>query len=330
MFLLKSTERRAEMKKFIIYLSSFLLLFGVSVAFAGVYIEDFEDGELDPEWSVFPSTPLPYSIDKERGNFHLHMFRGLGNPDVNSELGLWLEDDYIYRLEADIYATPSVDQWVGLEHLWDDTAGVRRSVHLLFHTLSGEINTEFVNSDTGFRRREVLGYVNTNLQQSLSITFHDLHVTLGINGSETNTSFLGFYQKPDSIEINYSYVHGVTQFPNDVDYYADNIKVYSSTGPTTPTIYEVVDSVEEWVEDSDLTGTGDGASADRRLNAFENMINTAVALFEDGDIAGACVQLAAAVGKCDGESPPPDLVEGDASEELEEMIEGLMTDFECE
>lgn len=38
------------MKKLLIYLSTFLILFGVSVAFAGVYIEDFEEGVVDEIW----------------------------------------------------------------------------------------------------------------------------------------------------------------------------------------------------------------------------------------------------------------------------------------
>jgi hypothetical protein len=81
---------------------------------------------------------------------------------------------------------------------------------------------------------------------------------------------------------------------------------------------------------SNLNGTGKGQSADRRLNAFVNMLNNAVILFEDGDIEEACDQLEAAHKKCDGEPRPPDLVEGDDAEAALEMIEALMTGFGCE
>lgn len=60
------------------------------------------------------------------------------------------------------------------------------------------------------------------------------------------------------------------------------------------------------------------------------MLNNAGALFNDGDIEGACDQLMAAYRKCDGQSPPPDFVEGTAATELRGRIATLMTDFECE
>ena len=115
-----------------------------------------------------------------------------------------------------------------------------------------------------------------------------MHVTIGINGSETNTSFGDLYQKPDSVAENYSYVHGVAGTLYNVDYYADNIKVYSSTGPTTPTIYEVVDSVEEWVEDGDrvnemiVLGAIDDTQFMEKLGAFTKIIS----IFKEEAVSG--------------------------------------------
>jgi len=60
------------------------------------------------------------------------------------------------------------------------------------------------------------------------------------------------------------------------------------------------------------------------------MLNNAVVLFENGDIEGAYGQLAAASRKCDGQSPPPDFVEGEAVTDLQEMLATLMNDCGCE
>ena len=54
-------------------------------------------------------------------------------------------------------------------------------------------------------------------------------------------------------------------------------------------------------------------------------------LINIGDIEGACGQLKAALGKCDGDSPPPDFVAGGpAASELKAMIIDLMADLGCE
>ena len=72
-------------------------------------------------------------------------------------------------------------------------------------------------------------------------------------------------------------VHGFAYGSDNVNYYADNIVVYTSRGET---IYEVVDSAEDWIDGEALEGTGAGASADGRLTAFENMLTNARVLFE--------------------------------------------------
>jgi hypothetical protein len=113
-------------------------------------------------------------------------------------------------------------------------------------------------------------------------------------------------------------------FNVDVDY------VKSDHLLSTTIIDEVLDSVEEWIDEGDLVGVGEGNSAAGRLNAFVNMLQNAQILFNAGDIIGGCDQLAAAYRKCDGEEPPPDFVIGTAAEELRGMIETLMTDFGCE
>ncbi|MGB5750053.1 MAG: hypothetical protein WBM69_23955 [Desulfobacterales bacterium] len=74
----------------------------------------------------------------------------------------------------------------------------------------------------------------------------------------------------------------------------------------------------------------DRISDNGRLNAIRNMLEMAGDLIAINDIEGACGQLNAASMKCDGESPPPDFVQGDAAEGLYNMILDLMAELGCE
>jgi len=94
-------------------------------------------------------------------------------------------------------------------------------------------------------------------------------------------------------------------------------------------IAEILEFIEDAVASGTLVGTGNGSSPENRLNALSNMIEAAGDLIEAGEIEEACGQLMAAYRKCDGESPPPDFVEGAAREELAEMIDALMTSLGC-
>ncbi|MFC1578033.1 hypothetical protein ACFL36_03370 [Thermodesulfobacteriota bacterium] len=94
-------------------------------------------------------------------------------------------------------------------------------------------------------------------------------------------------------------------------------------------IEDILTSFDTWVG-ATLVGKGPGNSANGRLNALRNMLETAGDLIHIGDIEGACGQLKAALGKCDGDSPPPDFVSGDAVTELSEMILDLMESLGCE
>jgi hypothetical protein len=88
--------------------------------------------------------------------------------------------------------------------------------------------------------------------------------------------------------------------------------------------------IEVSVDAGTLTGDGSGNSAGNRLSAFENMIEAAGDLIEDGLDAEACDQLGAALKKCDGQPSPPDFVTGDAADVLKSMIEVLRTTLGCE
>lgn len=97
-----------------------------------------------------------------------------------------------------------------------------------------------------------------------------------------------------------------------------------------PTIDAILTFFDESVADGSLTGDGKGNSANGRLNALRNMLGMAGYLINIEDIEGACGQLKAAIGKCDGESPPPDFVGGTAASELCGMITDLMEKLGCE
>ena len=93
---------------------------------------------------------------------------------------------------------------------------------------------------------------------------------------------------------------------------------------------DILEFFDESVTDGTLTGDGPGKSANGRLNALENMLETAGDLIDLGDIEGACEQLKAASRKCDGDSPPPDFVAGSAASELYDMILELIAELGCE
>ena len=97
-----------------------------------------------------------------------------------------------------------------------------------------------------------------------------------------------------------------------------------------PTIENILDFFYKSVSDSSLTGNGPGNSANNRLNALRKMLEMAGDLIAIDDIEGACVQLKAALKKCDGVSPPSDFVTGFSAPKLNEMISDLMPELGCE
>ncbi|MDL1978446.1 MAG: hypothetical protein LWX52_10215 [Deltaproteobacteria bacterium] len=102
--------------------------------------------------------------------------------------------------------------------------------------------------------------------------------------------------------------------------------------PPNEQIANILDSIDGWVADGTLAGDGPGNSAEKRLNALKNMIEAAGDLIDDGDIAGACVQLMDAYQKTDGLTPPespPDFVMGDSAGDLAGLILDLMASLGC-
>jgi hypothetical protein len=99
--------------------------------------------------------------------------------------------------------------------------------------------------------------------------------------------------------------------------------------PPQKQIAEIIDFIDDSVASGDLAGDGPGNSANKRLNALQNMIEAAGDLIENGEIDEACEQLLAALHKCDGIPKPPDFVSGPAAIELTQKISDLMASLGC-
>lgn len=83
------------------------------------------------------------------------------------------------------------------------------------------------------------------------------------------------------------------------------------------------------VADYSLYGLGNGNAPPAHLRVFEAMLDAADDLIADGDLAGACSQLAHAETKCDGLDPPPDFVGGTAVSSLHSMLLAIMEALGC-
>jgi beta propeller repeat protein len=94
-------------------------------------------------------------------------------------------------------------------------------------------------------------------------------------------------------------------------------------------VEEVLDYIDTSIDAGTLEGSGPGNSANNRLQALINMIEAAGDLITAGSYEEACAQLWSAYLKCDGDTPPPDFVSGEAVAEVALMILDLRADLGC-
>jgi len=102
--------------------------------------------------------------------------------------------------------------------------------------------------------------------------------------------------------------------------------------PPSQQISDILTFIDVSIANDTLVGIGPGNSALNRIKALKNMIESAGDHIESGDLEKACEQLYNIYLKMDGVAPPispPDFVDGDAREELEDMILKLMQDIGC-
>ena len=100
-----------------------------------------------------------------------------------------------------------------------------------------------------------------------------------------------------------------------------------------PTPSELIDDILTFfdgaVVDGTLVGSGPGRSAAGRLNALRNMLDSVRVLIDVGEVEQACLQLADAYRRTDGDVPPPDFVGGDAAPGLAALILELQALLGC-
>ena len=211
------------MKKLLIYLVPFLILFGASSAFAVDYREDFEDGTIDEEiWWI--------EGDYEITDGALHMFDG-----DNTWVRLRPLNELIYYFKADVKVSSSNDQIVGITSGWwqlTDSSWILYQIHLKYLSIADVYQASFGRetpeggTELG---RASLGSGSVDEWHTLSITINEDSITFGIDGNETNL-FNGLFAKPDSVWRGDASVHGHDSIINP-DYFADNLVAYSRLNP---------------------------------------------------------------------------------------------------
>jgi hypothetical protein len=85
---------------------------------------------------------------------------------------------------------------------------------------------------------------------------------------------------------------------------------------------------ENCVTDRTVVGSGPGNSAANRLQAFGNMLDEASDLIAVDNYDFACDHLQSASQKSDGQ-PPPDFIEGENVEAINDRIEEVMDILRC-
>ncbi|MCK5851117.1 MAG: hypothetical protein KAH23_09400 [Kiritimatiellae bacterium] len=89
-------------------------------------------------------------------------------------------------------------------------------------------------------------------------------------------------------------------------------------------IEEIGDDLEGGIEDGTIVGEGAGASADKRVNALNNMLDAVGDLIIAEEYELAYSQLESLYKKIDGQPKPPDFVSGPAVDELRLQVEALL------
>ncbi len=87
--------------------------------------------------------------------------------------------------------------------------------------------------------------------------------------------------------------------------------------------------IDNAIENEMIAGEGPGNSADNRVNALKNMIESAGDLIDEGSIQDACEQLNSIYKKVDGMPKPPDFISGDAVPGVAAGVLEIMSDLSC-
>jgi hypothetical protein len=110
------------------------------------------------------------------------------------------------------------------------------------------------------------------------------------------------------------------------------IGVIEEPPPEDP-IAAILEFFDASIADGTLVGNGPGESGEARLGALRNMIEATGDVIASGSLQGGCQQLRRAYERTDGlglPGSPPDFVTGEATEELANMIQDLITSLGCQ
>lgn len=139
-----------------------------------------------------------------------------------------------------------------------------------------------------------------------------------------------YHLLPDSPCIDAGDPCGVYTGQTDIDGEQRVFGDYVDMGSDEAWPVDILTFIDEAVSEQTLWGTGPGKSAEGRLGALRNMVETAENLIEAELFQEGCQQLRDAYRRTDGELVPSDFVSGPAAPELAGMIEDLMLDLGCE
>jgi hypothetical protein len=103
-----------------------------------------------------------------------------------------------------------------------------------------------------------------------------------------------------------------------------------SSSPPPISVDDILVFFDQSVDNGSLTGSDSGQSVEEKLHDLRNMIEKACNLVKDGLFPDACRQLSDAYKRTDGESIPPDFVEGSATSDLASIIQELIEYLGCE
>ena len=148
-----------------------------------------------------------------------------------------------------------------------------------------------------------------------------------IPGGETREVEVTF--TPPDLGAHEAFLHMYSNAPGNYTYISLFGMGVSDEPEPGEVMADLIESVQASVDAGTLAGNGPGGSAGGRLKAFQNMLNAANDLIEDGEYALACEQLQATRDRADGIHPPPDFVVGPARAEVEAMIAEVMAELGC-
>jgi hypothetical protein len=210
------------MKRLLAYFSCLLIVFGASMAFAGVYFEDFEDDTIE----AFSWIEGEYEIM----NGALHMFDG----EV-TWVRLRANEEFVYHFEADVKISSDNNHLAGIAVNWwifDGPDWTFYSTGLQFSngTFQANLFRETEEGPVSIGDPVIIGVGAYDVWHSLSITVNEDNITFVINNNTPVELFHGMYPYPNAVSSGEAMVgsNGEVSSPN---YYADNLLAYTRLNP---------------------------------------------------------------------------------------------------